>query len=92
MGSISRFGQRLQELRSIRGVSAKFVAERAGIPRSTYAGWELGIEIRDEPYARLAEALGVSISELITGEREPDVKLLLRRLDDLVRRLSEPPR
>jgi transcriptional regulator with XRE-family HTH domain len=73
------FGRRLQEFRSMRGFTATYMTQKVGVPRSTYTGWENGVSIRNiEFYPKLAKALNISISELLTGE--PD--LSIRQRDD----------
>lgn len=39
---LEAFGKRLRALRKERGLSIKQAVEKLGIPRSTYASWELG--------------------------------------------------
>lgn len=60
--------KRLRALRLKRGLTMKQVAETAQIPLSTYREWEYGRAIQGEPYLQLAEALSVSLGELITGK------------------------
>ena len=62
-------GQRLKRLREEKAISIKEVAEKIGVPLTTYREWEHGRKIVGEPYAALANLLGVSIYELITGEK-----------------------
>jgi len=52
------------------------MARRVGVPETTYREWEVGRAIQGEPYVRMSEALGVSLSELLTGERPDRAKLL----------------
>lgn len=47
----------------------KQVASDADIPTSTYRDWEYGRTIQGTPYVKLASVLGVSLYELLTGER-----------------------
>lgn len=64
MRLVESFGQRLKKLRLRAAFSQKQVAERAGVSASTYRDWEYGKKIKGEPYADLASALNVSITEL----------------------------
>ena len=69
-----RFGQRLKELRNKRGVNMAFVADRVGVARSTYAGYETQERFPPiEVLAGIAEVLGTSTDYLIglTDNLEP---------------------
>lgn len=68
-------GDRIRKLRIQQNLTIKDVAERAGIPVSTYRDWEQGREIKGEPYVKIARALNVSLYELMTGERGNLLKL-----------------
>jgi transcriptional regulator with XRE-family HTH domain len=71
-----RFGQRLKELRTRRGVNMAFVADRVGVARSTYAGYETQERFPPiEVLAGIAEVLGTSTDYLIglTDNSEPKV-------------------
>lgn len=46
----------------------KELAQQVGVPVSTYREWEYGRAIVGEPYPKLADALRVSLSELLLGE------------------------
>jgi len=73
---------RLKRFRTRRGLSIKTVSALSGIPISTYKEWENGRQIRGEPYPILAEALQVTLQELITGEK-PQAGRILERMDRL---------
>ena len=65
---ICRFGERLRELRTERGLSQEAFAHEAGLDRTYISGIERGrrnVSIRN--VERLAIALGLSISELTKG-------------------------
>ncbi len=62
-------------MRQSQGLTAKEVAESAGIPLSTYRDWERGVEIKGEPYVKIAQALNVSLYELLTGEKANALKI-----------------
>lgn len=62
-------GERLKKLRAKKGLSVKDVAITIGVPVTTYREWENGRKIVGEPYKQLADILGVSLFELITGEK-----------------------
>lgn len=70
------FHERLRSLRKSRGLTMREMARRVGVPETTYREWEVGRAIQGEPYVKMSEALGVSLSELLTGERPDRAKLL----------------
>lgn len=65
----STFGARLRTLREAAGLSQRELARQMGIRQSSVSGWEAG---RNTPQlnlaARLAQALGVKIGELMTPD------------------------
>lgn len=63
------FGKRLKRLRIAQKMTMKELAQTIGVPMSTYREWEYGRSIVGEPYPKLADALKVSLSELLLGER-----------------------
>jgi len=60
---------RLKHLRTIKGLSQKFVAEKIGVKNNTLSGYESG---RREPdattLAKIAELYEVSIDYIVTGK------------------------
>ena len=62
------FATRIKRLRLGTRLSLKDMANRLGVPVSTYREWEYGRTIRGQPYMRMAEVLGVSVLELLTGK------------------------
>jgi len=76
------FGERLRKLRTQKGLSQKQVADLIDVPKSTYRDWEYGKQIVGEPYVILAEALGVSLTELLTGQKSFEREILLN-IDEL---------
>lgn len=77
-------GKRLHRLRSIKNFSQSDVARIIGVSPSTYREWELGREIKGEPYEKLASAFEVSLSELLTG-KSSEVEEYLVRIEDAVK-------
>lgn len=71
-------GRRFARLRAARGLSAAEVAAEVGVSESTYREWEQGRRIVGEPYTRLAKVFGVSLRELMTGERETAAPVITR--------------
>ena len=90
----------LRSLRERRGLTQRELAEVAGVARRSIAGWESGESIRPGSAGRLAEALGVTISDLceerITAtillplppedERTVAFLAMLRHYEDMKRR------
>lgn len=70
------FHERLRSLRKSRGLTMREMARRVGVPETTYREWEIGRAIQGEPYVRMSEALGVSLTELLTGHRPEQAHLL----------------
>lgn len=63
------FHIRLRKLRERAGLSVSEVAKKLDVPISTYREWEYGRKIKGErPYVPLAQLLGVSLAELLTGQ------------------------
>jgi transcriptional regulator with XRE-family HTH domain len=59
------------------------VAKRVGVPVTTYRDWEYGREIKGEPYLRLSEAFGVSLTELLGGDLTQENRRLMGKLKSL---------
>ena len=76
------FSQRLRRLRSEKELSARQMAEKSGIPISTYREWEYGKQIKGEPYEKIAAALDVTLYELLTGRR-PNQLEAFRKLEEI---------
>ncbi|HEV7280421.1 MAG TPA: helix-turn-helix transcriptional regulator [Pirellulaceae bacterium] len=65
---LKRFGQRVRELRAAKGWSQESFAHEVGLDRTYLGGIERGernLALRN--IERLAETLGVSLSELMKG-------------------------
>jgi len=84
------FSKRLRRLRIAKQISVAKVSSALEISESTYREWELGRHIRGEPYVPLAELLGVSLNELMTGQRTLNAELLkgLQEIGNIVERLK----
>jgi len=60
---------RIRDLRDIAGFSARDVADKAGIDIAEYEAYETGeVDFSFSHLFNIAEALGVDISDLLTGE------------------------
>lgn len=69
MEQIELIALRIRDLRDITGFSADEVAKRAGIEPEEYARYELGAcDFSFSHLFNIARALGVDISDLLTGE------------------------
>lgn len=73
--------QRLERLRKEKNLTAKAMARLIDVPESTYREWEYGRGLKLPPCQKISQVLGISVSELITGE-VPDWK---NHLDELER-------
>ena len=71
-----KISTRLRNLRIEKGLTLREVAAVATVPTSTYRDWEYGKAITGEPYAKLAEFYGVSLSFLITGKEEQPLEII----------------
>ena len=60
--------KRFRRLRAERDFSVKQFAEKIGVPESTYREWEYGRTLPGPPFLKMAEALNVPLSFLMTGE------------------------
>ena len=65
-----RIGSFLAELRREKGLTQQALGERLGVTNKTVSRWETGCYLPDvEMLSLLSEEFGVSINELISGER-----------------------
>lgn len=79
---MSAIGQRMKAIRLNAGLSVTEVAQTAEIPVTTYREWENGRQIKGEPYAKIAEALNVTLYELLIGEK-PNSSEILRKIAEI---------
>jgi len=69
----------LLELRNNQGISQAFVAEKIGVSRASYIEIEKGAkELTLSQANTIAEIFNITFSELISGERIPDIKVFLQ--------------
>ncbi|MBE6987196.1 MAG: helix-turn-helix domain-containing protein [Ruminococcaceae bacterium] len=62
---------KIQELRKNAGLSQEALAEQLGVSRQAVSKWESGINIPDiDKIIAISKIFGVSLSELLTGEKE----------------------
>ena len=65
----------LRSLRERSGLTQRELAEAAGVARRSIAGWESGESIRPGSAGKVAEALGVTISDLCEERISATIKL-----------------
>ncbi|WP_413586840.1 helix-turn-helix domain-containing protein [Bdellovibrio sp. HCB274] len=85
---MENLGMRLKRLRTEKDMSAQQVANLAAIPVTTYREWENGRQILGEPYEKLAQALNVTLFELLTG-RKPNLADLFDKLAEVEKNLAD---
>ena len=78
-------GKYLRKLRQGRGLSLRALADKIYVSKSTLQRWELSHvpEEDEEICARLAEALGVGVEELVV-ETEDGCEVLKKYAKDLI--------
>jgi transcriptional regulator with XRE-family HTH domain len=91
------FGERLNHIRQRAGLSQQQVADRLGISRRAYSHWErYPVALRPEQMLELAEALDVSLDELIGGTRtapgKPGPKSQLEKRMEAIAKLPRSTR
>jgi transcriptional regulator with XRE-family HTH domain len=66
--ALQKFGKKVRELRRIKNYSQEDLAEKAGLHRTYVGGIERGERnVALQNILRLAEALGITASELLEG-------------------------
>ena len=81
-----RVGERIRNLRAVRGMSRKMLARDAGVSERFLADLESGVGNASILLLnRLAEALAMPLAELVTAGNEdrPDLHLVIRQLSSL---------
>ncbi|MBK9324380.1 MAG: helix-turn-helix transcriptional regulator [Bdellovibrionaceae bacterium] len=69
-------GTRLRKLRLAASLSTHEAAEGIGVSASTYREWENGRGIRGEPYEKIANTFGVTITEVLLGDKASKSKAI----------------
>ena len=67
--STENLHQRLKKLRGNTKLTAKEMAQKIGVPQSTYLDWENGRGMRLPPFQKISQVLAISVTELVTGEK-----------------------
>ena len=78
--------ERLVKLRKEKNLTVRELANIIGVPESTYREWEYGRPVSGPPYVKIAEALSVSLSFLMTGNQSNNLWVMneLDRLEQFV--------
>lgn len=94
MNDFIKIGSKIKNLRKIRGLTQKEMAEKLKIPHSTYSNYENdNREPNSEILEKIAQTLNISISELITGNtlknydvinKNSEEKLKEQRINNIV--------
>jgi transcriptional regulator with XRE-family HTH domain len=85
------FHIKLKRLRKEKGLSMKALSQKIGVPASTYRDWEYGASVLGQPYIKIAEALDVSLHQLLGNERPKNESLLklIARLESITQELKK---
>lgn len=59
----------MRKRRNEMGLTIAACAKEIGVSQSTYREWEYGRAISGEPYVKIAALLGLSLSELLGGDK-----------------------
>lgn len=86
LNEIIKIGDRLKELRKNQNLTQSQLAEKIGIPRTTYANYENNSrEPSKEILEKIADILNVSINTLIYGDytNEPGITIALHNTNGI---------
>ncbi len=77
---------KIRSLRLKKRMTMKEIAGRIGVPSSTYRDWEYGRKISAEKLQKLADAFEISVSELMTGEKDDrkDLKRAIQLIEEVL--------
>lgn len=79
--AMESIAKRLKCLRVQNNLTQAEAATQIGVSPSTYRDWEYGKQIRGEPYERIAQALGVSLTYIIAGKVSQGDEVLTKLRD-----------
>jgi len=80
--------EQLKILRKKNDYTIKYCAEHLGVSQSTYRDWEYGRAISGEPYTKIANFFGISLSTLF-GLSTSDLNQKLNELEkDLAKSIN----
>ncbi len=80
-------GERIKKAREDKKLTVSHVARKIGVSQSTYRDWEYGREIKGEPYIKIAEALGVSLTYVL-GVRKTATEDTIKEIGELIEKLQ----
>jgi len=85
------FGKRLRQFRLDKRLTIEGIAQKINVSPSTYREWESGRAITGNPYAALAQALGVSVHQILGIEDHSRDEILehLERIEQLTSKLKQ---
>ncbi|MGM9661485.1 MAG: helix-turn-helix domain-containing protein [Oscillospiraceae bacterium] len=79
----SKTGRFIAALRKERGLTQEALGERLGVTNKTVSRWETGKYMPDiDKLQELAATLGVSVNELLSGQRIDDMAQFVRQADE----------
>ena len=85
-----KVGKFIARLRKERGITQEALGRKLGVTNKTVSRWENGNYMPDiQLLVPLAEALGVSVNELLSGERLDDERFRKRADENLVEAVRE---
>ena len=79
--------EQLKKFRKINGFSVVECSEKIGVSQSTYRDWENGRAISGEPYLRISQMFGISLSALF-GLEDEELSFQLQELDTALQKAS----
>ena len=86
-----KIGKFISTMRKQRGMTQEQLGEKLGVTNKTISRWETGKYMPDiDKLQELSSVLGISIDELLAGERIEDASSLIKKADeDLITILSK---
>lgn len=86
-----KIGKFISTMRKQRGMTQEQLGEKLGVTNKTISRWETGKYMPDiDKLQELSSVLGISIDELLAGERIEDASSLIKKADeDLIAILSK---
>ncbi len=87
--STEKLHERLRKFRENEKLSAKEMAQKIGVPQSTYLDWENGRGMRIPPFQKISQVLAISVTELVTGEKPNlnDISVELEKVEEQMREI-----
>lgn len=73
----------MKTTRESKNLKVKDIASHVGVAESTYRDWENGRSIQGEPYFAIAEALQITLGELLGINQKEVTQNFLREIEKL---------